>query len=70
MRQSYMAGDEYTALKEYWRTSVWFNEHGWKYQATRRPMLRAALAKALVALATRIAPTVTPPHPSTPSLAQ
>lgn len=41
-----------------------------KRQATPRRLYREAVARALVALAARIAPTVAAPDPGTPALAQ
>lgn len=41
-----------------------------KRQAMPRRSYRASVARALVALATRIAPTVAAPNPSTPALVQ
>ncbi len=43
---------------EYQRQTVWLNEENWKFEApARRYRVRAAVAHALVALASLLAPT-------------
>ncbi len=41
---------------EHQRRVAWVNEHAWKYETITRRSLRVPLAKALLALARRIAP--------------
>ena len=55
---------------EWQRHTAWLDDEGWKYVTPARHPYRVAMAMALVALATRIAPTVAVPNPRTPALAQ
>ncbi|MGI8857580.1 MAG: hypothetical protein ACR2JW_17740 [Thermomicrobiales bacterium] len=50
--------------------TAWVNEQAWKYPANHRAGWREAIANLLVALATRLAPSVTSPSTSTQATAQ
>lgn len=56
---------------EHQRQMAWVNNEDWKIErTTQQYRMRAAVAKALVGLATRIAPTMRVPNPRTPAPAQ
>ncbi len=56
-------------LADHYRTAADVGSEGWK-KPVRIPRYRVTVAKTLVALAARIAPTVSLPSPTTPALAQ
>ncbi len=56
---------------EYQRQAAWINANDWQFeQPAKRHPVRATVAKALVALAARVAPTASQANPGTPALAQ
>jgi len=56
---------------EYQRQAAWIDGNDWQFdQPAKRHPARATVAKALVALAARVAPTASQSPPGTPALAQ
>ncbi len=53
---------------DHWRQIAWINDNDWQFERpVKRYQVRKAVAKTLIALAARVAPTVTQPNTSTPA---
>jgi hypothetical protein len=63
--------DFQTHYNDHRRQMAWVNDEGWKFDPpTTRNRMRATVAEALIALATRIAPMVAPSRENTSAIAQ
>lgn len=67
---SFMPADEQATRIEWQCHTAWLDDEGWKYAAPMPHPYRVAMAKVLVALAARLAPTGTIPNASTAPLAR